>query len=82
MSALHVRFTGSRWATYVSGGGASRMLRELRGGKAAEWDRVRRRYVVTERIAADLIAYAERQGRHVVVTGQSETDAATQGALW
>ncbi|RHW25449.1 hypothetical protein D0Z08_19680 [Nocardioides immobilis] len=82
MTALEVRFTGSRWAVYVAGGGAYRMLRNLRDGRPPEFDRRRRRYVVTERVARDLLAAAEADGRRVVVTGQSETDAASQGVLW
>ena len=81
MSALHVRFTGSRWATYISGPGASRLLSEVRGGKAPKWEVSKRAFIVTERVAGDFLA-SRACCRRVETTGQSETEAATQGALW
>ena len=82
MTSLSLRFTESRWCVYVRGPGASQLLRELRDGKAPEWDRGKRAFVVTERVAGDLLARADADGRHVNVVGRSETEAAEQGALW
>jgi hypothetical protein len=81
MTPLAVRFTGSRWAAYVTGPGASRMLRQLRDGRAPDWERGRRAFVVTERVASDLLALADAEGRPVIVTGQPE-QAVDQGRLW
>lgn len=82
MSGLQVRFTGSRWATYVNGPGASRLLSEVRDGKAPHWDVGKRAFIVTERVAGDFLALADAHGRRVQVFGQSETEAATQAGLW
>lgn len=81
MSALEIRFSGSRWAVYVSGAGAYRMLRALRDGRPPEFDRRRRRYIVTESLAGDLLALADAEGRRTVVLGQPEQPV-DQGRLW